>query len=269
MKIRCGALLLWFAGLAAIALVFFFWHPTELPLTDRLQMKLLSPLAGRGPYWLGADEQGRPLIWQLLEGMSTSLRISLASIGLSLALGLPYGILAGWRRGLWEKSFLFLADSFQAFPGMLLAIALAAFLPATMFNLILILGIMGWVSFARVGRAQALTLARREFIQATHALGLPGWRVGLFHLLPNMTRPLVVQASFSIAGVILAEATLSFLGLGLPPSIPSLGKMMDSGVRYLLLTPHLAIIPGLAIFTLVLTFNLLGDSLADRFDPKR
>lgn len=235
---------------------------------ERLAFKFFPPFETWSLYLLGGDEQGKAILLQVLYGMGTSLKIALAAVLVGAAIGLPFGILAGWLGRIWERSFLFLADSFQAFPGILLAIALAAFLPTGTWNLVIILGVVGWVGFARLARAQVLALRNREFLVATRALGLPLWRIVVFHLLPNMSRPLVVQASFALAGVILAEATLSFLGLGLPPSVPSLGKMMDSGVRYLLLVPHLAIIPGLAIFALVLTFNLLGDTLADRLDPK-
>jgi len=257
----------WFAVLLGVTSLFSVWRPTELPLAERLPLKLMPLFTEGGRYLVGGDEQGRPILVHVLAGMATSIRISLLAVTVALLLGLPYGILAAWRGGWWERSFLFLADCFQAFPGILLAIALAAFLPPSIVNLVLILGVMGWVGFARLARAQVLSLREREFLQATKAMGLPAHRVVACHLLPNM--PLVVQASFALAGVILAEATLSFLGLGLPPAIPSLGKMMDSGVRYLLLAPHLAMIPGLAIFSLVLTFNLLGDALADHLDPKR
>lgn len=257
------------AIIATILLIWpSFWTLPLPPLSERLTLRLLPAFQHGGVYVLGADEMGRAMLLEVARGLVTSIQIAALSVFVSVLIGLPYGSLAAWRGGWFERIFLMIADGFQAFPGMLLAIGLAAFLPPTRFNLIGILGIMGWVSFGRVARAQVMSLREREFIVATQALGLPLFRVMARHLLPNMIRPLVVQASFALAGVILAEATLSFLGLGLPPTTPSLGKMMDSGVYYLLVAPHLAIIPGLAIFSLVLTFNVLGDRLADHLDPK-
>ncbi len=239
-----------------------------MPLDTRLALRLLPPFREGGLYILGADALGHPLLQEVARGVATSLCIAFFAVLTSALVGIPYGALAAWRKGAWERSFLFFADSFQAFPGMLLAIALAAFLRPSLSALIAVLGITGWVGFGRLARAQALSLVEREFIVATRALGIPPWRILVYHLLPNMARPIVVQGSFALAGAVLAEATLSFLGLGLPPEIASLGKMVAQGVRYLLLAPHAVVVPGFALFALVLFFNWSGDSLADRLDPK-
>jgi peptide/nickel transport system permease protein len=196
-----------------------------------------------------------------LFGARISFVISLVVVTLCLFTGLVAGFLAGYFGGLIDRVFLFVSDLFQAFPGILLAIAIAAFLPASVLNLILLLSFVGWVSYFRVIRAQVIEMKRREFILAGQALGMRKRRLLFYHFLPNMAGPIIVQASFGMAGVILSESTLSFLGLGLPENVPSLGKLMDSGVNLLLIAPHVSIFPGLIIMAFVLFFNLMGDRL--------
>lgn len=216
-------------------------------------------------HWFGTDENGRDILSRIAVGCRISLGIGLAVISLCLLMGVGLGLLAGFSGGRADRIFGIVADVFQAFPGILLAIFLAAFLPPSILNIILLLSFVGWVSYARVTRAQVLSLKEKEYIEAARALGVGPVRIGIFHLLPNLAGPLIVQAAFGMAGVILTESTLSFLGLGIPIQYPSWGRMLDSGASLLLVAPHLSLIPGLAILISVLTFNLLGDRLKERF----
>lgn len=216
-------------------------------------------------HWMGVDENGRDILTRIFYGARVSLGIGIVVVSLCVSLGVTIGFLAAYFGGWFEKIFLIVTDIFQAFPGILLAIAVAAFLPPSILNVILLLSFVGWVSYARVTRAQVLTVKQREYVQAAHSLGVPVWRLFAKHIVPNIAGPLLVQAAFGMAGVILIESTLSFLGLGIPVSVPSWGRMLDSGSSLLLVAPHISIFPGLAIMLAVLTFNLLGDQLRDKF----
>lgn len=244
-----------------IALVLMVLGPQLAPFdphVSHLEETLRLPGA---KYFLGTDGNGKDILSQILFGARLSLLISVTVVGVCLILGIFLGFCAAYFGGICDRIFLFVADVFQAFPGILLAIAVAAFIPPSVFNLILLLSFVGWVSYARVVRAQILELKEREFILASRALGVSWGRLLVLHLLPNMAGPLIVQASFGMAGVILAESTLSFLGLGLPASVTSLGKLLDSGVNLLLVAPHVSIFPGAVIMFFVLFFNLMGDRL--------
>lgn len=233
------------------------FQPSASSLTETLQ----GPNAS---HFLGTDGNGRDIFSQILYGARLSLGLSLIIVFNCVFLGTLGGFAAGYFSGITDRIFLFLADIFQAFPGILLAIAVAAFIPPSVFNLILLLSFVGWVSYARVVRAQVMELKNHEFIMAGHAIGvtLPNllWR----HFLPNMAGPLIVQASFGMAGIILAESTLSFLGLGLPLHLSSLGRLLDSGVNLLLVAPYVSLFPGFVIMVFVLLFNIVGEKLRDR-----
>ena len=239
-----------------------------LPLlihVDPMQVQLQHILRSPGlEFFLGTDSNGRDILLQIVFGAKTSLLISLQVVFNCLLLGMIMGFTAGYNGGWVDRLFLMVADLFQAFPGILLAIAIAAFLTPSVTNLIILLSFVGWVSYARVIRAQTIEMKSREFVMAGKALGLSWPRLLFRHFLPNMAGPLIVQASFGMAGVILAESTLSFLGLGLPESVPSLGKLMDNGVSLLMVAPHVALFPGLVIMCFVLLFNHLGDRLRDQ-----
>jgi len=228
------------------------------PLASKLEAQLLPP---GGEHFLGTDANGRDIFSQILFGARLSLAISVGVVSLALSFGILAGFAAGYWGGWPERIFLGVSDVFQAFPGILLAIAVAAFIPSSAVNLILLLAFVGWVGYARVVRAQVMEIKSLEYISAGLALGISRRRLLWRHFLPNMAAPLIVQASFGMAGVILAESTLSFLGLGLPPDVPSLGKLMDSGVNLLMVAPHVAIFPGFVIMGFVLMFNLVGDGL--------
>lgn len=239
-----------------------------LPLQP-YQLQLPAILQGPDAQaWLGRDELGRDILHRLMVGSGVSLTVALVVVGISALVGTLVGTLAGYLGGWTDRLLNRLMDVFLAFPGILLAIALAAVLGPGLENTVLALSLMGWVGFARLARAQALSLRRREHIQAAIALGSGQGRVIGRHLLPLMLAPLIVEASFGVANVVIAEAGLSFLGLGMAPPAPSWGGMIRDGVRYLLVAPHLVLAPGLALCLVVYAANRLGDWLRDRLDTE-
>jgi peptide/nickel transport system permease protein len=217
---------------------------------------------------LGNDADGRDILSRIILGTRVSLGIGVAVVGISLVVGCFVGLVAGYVGGVVDRIFLFVSDVFLAFPGFLFAIAVAALLSPSIGNVILILCIKGWVTYARLVRGQALALKEREFVLAGRAIGASSLRIMLRHLFPNMIGPVLVNASFGMAGVIMIESALSFLGLGVPVNVPSWGAMIDQGTQYLLIAPHLSIFPGIAIMLVVLGFNFLGDGLRDRLAPR-
>ena len=217
---------------------------------------------------LGQDEEGRDVLSRVIYGARLSLLIGFCTVLLSMTLGSAIGLIAGYFGGRFDEFFVFVSDIFMAFPSILLIIAIAAFMPPSVINIILVLALVGWVSYARIVRGQVLAIRDIEYVQAAEVLGFSNPRILVRHILPNVLGPLIVNATLSIAGVIIAESTLSFLGLGIPPGIPSWGAMLDSGVAFLLIAPHLSIVPGLAIMWTVLGFNFLGDGLRDLYDVR-
>lgn len=215
---------------------------------------------------LGQDRLGRDVLAGILYGGRVSLGVGAVAVGLSLALGTAVGFAAGYRGGWLDELLMRVVDVLLAFPGILLAIALAGVLGPSFKNLIVALSVLGWVGFARLVRGQVLSLKHREFVTAARVLGAGPLRIAWRHILPNLVAPLAVQATFSVASTILAESSLSFLGLG-PQDVPTWGSMLSQGVDYLLFAPHLALFPGLAIMVTVLGINVLGDALRDRLDP--
>lgn len=249
-----------FAGLFAPFLASH--NPAAIDLTHRLEGPSLA-------HWCGTDELGRDTLSRLLWGARLSLAVSVSVVGISLGLGLVIGGLAGYRSG-WIDHMLtiFAMNTFLALPGILLAIAFAAFLGPGFQNLVLALAIGGWAGYARLVRAQVLAVKEREYIEATRALGAGGMRIFFRHILPNMLQPLLVQAAIGMGGVILAEATLSFLGLGIPAPAPSWGSMLNDARSHLFDSPHLVLLPALAMALAVLSFNFIGDALRDYLDPR-
>lgn len=215
---------------------------------------------------LGQDRLGRDVLAGLLYGGRVSLGVGLVAVALSLAVGTAVGFVAGYRGGWVDEAIMRVVDVLLAFPGILLAIALAGVLGPSVRNLVLALTVLGWVGFARLVRGEVLSLKHREFVVAARVLGAGPLRIAWRHLLPNLAGPLAVQATFSVASTILAESSLSFLGLG-PQDVPTWGAMLSQGVDYLLFAPHLALFPGAAIMLTVLGINVLGDALRDRLDP--
>jgi peptide/nickel transport system permease protein len=254
-----GLLLIW--AIVAVASLWLPLNPNQVALEAILQ----PPGAATG---LGYDDLGRPILDRLLLGAGTSLFVAFTVMLISLVVGTTVGVVSAWWGGRADHVLMRITDIFLAFPGILLAIALAGLLGPGIGNLMIALSIVGWVGFARLSRAQVLVLREREHIQAAHALGTHSWRILLRHLLPLVAAPLIVEATFAVAGLIIAEAGLSFLGLGVQPPAPSWGSMIRDGARYLLVAPHLVIVPGVALMSVVLAINLLGDQLRDRLDVK-
>lgn len=225
-------------------------------------------MAPHASFWLGADAQGRDILSRIIYGARISLGIGVAVTLISLVVGSMVGMVAGFAGGKIDRALQFLFDVFLAFPSFLFAIAVAAFLEPSVINVIFILSLKGWVTYARLVRGQAFSLKQREFVTATRALGGSSTRLCLLHLFPNMIGSVVVNASFGMAGVIMIESALSFLGLGVPVDTPSWGAMLDEGTQYLLVAPHLSIFPGIFIMLVVLGFNFLGDGLRDKWAPR-
>jgi peptide/nickel transport system permease protein len=218
--------------------------------------------------WLGYDDLGRPIADRLIMGARTSLLVAFCVVSISLVVGTAIGVFAAWFGGWWDKVTVLIIDIFIAFPGILLAIALAGLLGPGIMNAVIALSIVGWVGFARLARAQTLTVKEREHVTAARALGTSTTRIASRHLLPLIMAPLIVEATFAIAGTVIAEASLSFLGLGVQPPDASWGSMIREGTRYMLVAPHMVLAPGVAIFLVVLSINLLGDRLRDKMDVR-
>jgi peptide/nickel transport system permease protein len=218
--------------------------------------------------WLGYDDLGRPVLDRLIMGARTSLLVAFCVVSISLIAGTAIGVFAAWFGGWWDRITVLIIDVFIAFPGILLAIALAGLLGPGIMNAVIALSIVGWVGFARLARAQTLTVKQREHVTAAHALGTSTTRIAFRHLLPLIMAPLIVEATFAIAGTVIAEASLSFLGLGVQPPDASWGSMIREGTRYMLVAPHMVLAPGAAIFLVVLSINLLGDRLRDKMDVR-
>jgi peptide/nickel transport system permease protein len=252
-------LVLW-GGLAVVGP----WLPLE---PDRVDLTRLLAVPG-AHLWLGADDLGRSVLDRLVAGARLSFGVAATVVTLSLAIGAPLGALSAWRGGAWDHVFCRVVDVFLAFPGLLLAIALAGLLGPGITNVVVALASVGWVGFARLARAQTLSVREREHVQAALALGAGQARILWRHLLPLVSVPLVVEATFAVAAVVIAEASLSFLGLGVQPPTASWGSMIRDGTRYLLVAPHLVIAPGCALLLLVLAVNRVGDRLRDRLDVR-
>jgi peptide/nickel transport system permease protein len=259
-----------YIGLAIVALFFLSallapWLAPEDPYTVNLSKKLLPPSLSHP---MGYDIYGCDILSRLLYGARISLLVSFAVVLITGIVGIILGLISGYYGGTVDTVLMRLVDVLLAFPGLLLAIALIAVLGPSVQNVIIALSILGWVSFARLVRGQVLSVKERDYILAAKTSGQSDSRIMLVHVLPNVLSPVIVQATFNIAGVIIAESSLSFLGLGAPPGTPSWGAMLSEGKRVILDAPHVSIFPGLAIMLVVLAYNFLGDGLRDRFDPK-
>jgi peptide/nickel transport system permease protein len=260
--IRAGTLIVFLAIVTAIAGPLLCpYDPSAQELARRLEPPGLA-------HPLGLDELGRDIAARLLQGARISLLVGIAVVSVSSTVGMLFGSIAGYFGGPIDDVISRVIDVLMAFPGILLAIALVAVLGPSLVNVILALSIIGWVGYARLVRGQALRAREFEFVQAAKASGASAARIVLRHVLPTAIPAVVVQATLGMAGAIIAEASLSFLGLGVQPPTPSWGTMLDAGRAHLFDAPHLTIFPGLAIAALVLGFNFLGDGLRDRVDPK-
>lgn len=264
---RLGYIGIVVAAVFVIAAIFAPWVATHDINLQNLEMRYLPPSA---EHWFGTDGLGRDIFSRVVYGARISLQVGISVVIVSSVIGIVIGAIAGFYGGFVDK-FLsgYVFNVFLAFPGLLLAIALVAFLGAGQGKLILALCIIGWVGYARVMRGQVLKVREYDYVQAARALGSGNLRILITHILPNAIQPLIVQASLGMAGAVLSEASLSFLGLGIPPPAPSWGTMIEEARQFFSTTPHVLLFPGLAIAMTVLAFNFIGDGLREYLDPKQ
>ena len=253
-------------GLMVIAAVVGPWIAPDDPFTQHLSQRQ-GGMSWRHP--LGLDELGRDEMARLFAGARLSLLVGVVVVGLSASIGTIVGAVAGYFGGWPDEVIGRLMDVLLAFPGILLAIALVAMLGPSLSNVIWALVVIGWVGYARLVRGQALRVRELDYVQAARALGGSSARIILRHAIPATLPAVIVQGTLGMAGVIIAEASLSFLGLGVQPPAPSWGTMIDAGRSHLFDAPHLTIVPGLAIALVVIGLNFAGDELRDRIDPRK
>lgn len=258
---KIGAAIVLMAVLAAIL------GPSLAPFDPAAQELALRLEGPDGAHWFGLDELGRDIFARVLAGARISLLVGMVVVGVSSSIGIALGSVAGYFGGRVDEAISRVIDILLAFPGLLLAIAIVAVLGPSLTNVVLALSLIGWVGYARLVRGQVLKARELEFVQAARALGATTTRILTRHVIPTTLPAVTVQATLGMGGAILAEAALSFLGLGVQPPTPSWGTMLSYGRAHLLDAPHLTVFPGLAIATLVLGFNFLGDGLRDALDP--
>ena len=260
---RAGIAIVLVTAVAALAAP---WLLPFDPATQELALRLQGPSLH---HWFGLDELGRDILARVLMGARVSLMVGVIVVGVSTTVGMAVGAIAGYYGGLIDQAIGRVMDVLMAFPGMLLAIALVAVLGPSLTNVVLALAVIGWVGYARLVRGQVLRAREFDYVTAARAMGSGTWRILVRHVLPTALAPVLVQATLGMAGAILSEAALSFLGLGVQPPTPSWGTMINGGRTHLLDAPHLTIFPGLFLAIVVLGFNFLGDGLRDGMDPRR
>jgi peptide/nickel transport system permease protein len=250
-----------FVGIAVFAPLIAPYDPTQQSWTS-----IRKPPSAQ--HWFGTDESGRDLFARVIFGARASLLAGVVSISIALSLGVPFGLLAGYG-GKWVDGIVSrITDAMLAIPFLILAIALAAFLGPSLQNAMIAIGVTATPIFVRLTRGQVMAVKVEDYVEAARAVGNPPVRIAVKHILPNIMPALIVQATISIATAIIAEASLSFLGLGQQPPAPSWGSMLNTAQRFLTNAPWMAVWPGLAIFLVVLSFNILGDGLRDALDPR-
>ena len=255
------AFVVFFVALA----IFASWIAPYDPLATSWSAVRKAPTVA---HWFGTDEIGRDVLSRVIWGARASLLAGLVSVGISLAIGVPVGLLAGYVGGWVDMLISRITDAMLACPFLVLAIALAAFLGPSLTNAMIAIGIAATPAFVRLSRAQVLAVKVEDYIEAARAVGNSDWRIALRHVFPNIVAPVIVQATLAIAAAVIAEASLSFLGLGQQPPAPSWGSMLNTAKNYVENAPWMAVWPGASIFLLVLSFNLLGDGLRDALDPR-
>lgn len=257
------------AGILALLMLTAMFAPFIAPY-DPLEQKIIEGLTPPShAHWFGQDQLGRDIFSRVIYGSRISIWVGVATVSLSLAIGMAVGAISGYYGGFVDELFMRIVDILMAFPGILLAIAMVAILGPGLNHVILALCIIGWVGYARLVRGQVLYLRELDYVTAAQAIGATPARIIAFHLLPNLIAPLIVEATFGMAGAILAEASLSFLGLGAQPPTPSWGAILNDGRDYLLFAPHHTTFPGLVMMVVILGLNFLGDGLRDYFDVKK
>lgn len=236
--------------------------PTALHLQQMMQMPSAE-------FPLGADELGRDMLSRLSEGLLLSVSVAVIVLLLTSTIGITVGVLSAWY-GKWLDIILMrITDVFLSFPGILIAISFAALAGPGISNVVLALGLMGWVTFARLSRVQTLAIKEQDYVRSAQLSGVPTWRIIALYILPNIAAPLIVEGVFVMSGAIIAEAGLSFLGIGIQAPAASLGSMLREGARYMLVAPHMVIVPGCVLMMVVLGLNLLGDNLRDYLDKRQ
>ena len=261
----CCFLLIFFVLVAAVAPAISPWPPNK----QVLKMRLLPPcwLAGGNPdYLLGTDQLGRDMLSRIIYGSRVSMTVGILAVVLSGFIGLVLGLTSGYYRGI-DQIAMRVADIQLAFPTILLALAVVAVVGGGFWKLVLVLGITNWVPYARVVRSEVLSVKERDFVVAARTVGAGDGRILFRHILPNVIAPFITIATFQVAAAIIAESTLSFLGLGIPANVPSWGNMLSQGQLYVENAWWLSVFPGLAIMAVVTAINVLGDALREHFDP--
>jgi peptide/nickel transport system permease protein len=266
LKRRKGAV----AGLIVLGLfvLLAIFAPLIAPYDPAAQSWTAVRKAPTALHWFGTDEVGRDVFTRVIYGARASLLAGVISVTIALTVGVPLGLVAGYLGGWIDGLISRMTDAMLSCPFLILAIALAAFLGPSLGNAMIAIGVTTTPIFVRLTRGQVMAVKVEDYVEAARAIGNPRWRIALFHILPNILPALLVQGTLSIAAAIIAEAALSFLGLGQQPPAPSWGSMLNSAQRFLTNAPWMAIWPGLAIFLTVLSFNLIGDGLRDALDPK-
>ncbi len=261
------------AAVGLVAIVFFVALAVLAPVVAPYDPLATSWSAIRkapsAAHWFGTDEIGRDVLARVVWGARASLLAGVVSVLISLSIGVPVGLLAGYAGGKTDMLISRLTDAVLACPFLILAIALAAFLGPSLTNAMIAIGVSATPVFIRLTRGQTMAIKAEEYVLAARAIGNPPWRVALAHVLPNIVPALIVQATLAIAAAVIAEASLSFLGLGQQPPAPSWGSMLNTAKNYIDNAPWMAVWPGMSIFVLVLSFNLVGDGLRDALDPRQ
>ncbi|OYU48089.1 MAG: diguanylate cyclase [Rhizobiales bacterium PAR1] len=255
-------------GIIILLVLMAIFAPLLAPYDPTQQSWSLVRKAPSAAHWFGTDEVGRDLFARIIYGARASLSAGVISVGIAILIGVPLGLIAGYGPAWADIVLSRITDAMLACPFLILAIALAAFLGPSLANAMIAIGITATPIFVRLTRGQVMSVKVEDYVESARAIGNPKWRIALVHILPNVMPQLLVQITLTIATAVIAEASLSFLGLGQQPPAPSWGSMLNAAQRFLTNAPWMAVSPGLAIFLTVLSFNLLGDGLRDAFDPR-
>ncbi|MVW72943.1 nickel transporter permease [Bordetella sp. 15P40C-2] len=259
-----------FGAAIVLAMVIVAVFAPMLATYDPFQTSFMAiRKAPSAAHWLGTDELGRDIYSRMLYGARASLMAGVVSVAIAVVIGVPLGLISGYFGGWIDSVISRFTEALLAIPFLILAIALAAFLEPSLTNAMIAIGVSAAPKFVRLARGQVLAVKSEDYVQSSRALGASDARIILRHILPNIMPPLIVQATITIATAIIAEASLSFLGLGLQPPNPSWGSMLNTGKNFMVQAPWMSIFPGTAIFLVVLGFNLLGDGLRDALDPRQ